>query len=109
MRAPVLVLVLGIALLFARTAGADPITISGIGTLNDAVACGTPRFRRCVQQLLGFTAGRGDSFTFSLSYHSASADGLLTLPNLWGVVPRLPTRTHSSTAVTASPSALNVT
>jgi hypothetical protein len=62
------ILAIGIALLFVRAAGADPITLSGSGTL-DFVPCGS-----CAQEAFGLTVAPGDPFTFSLSFDGVGAD-----------------------------------
>jgi hypothetical protein len=56
-------LVAAIALLFARVVGADPVTLSGGGTLDYVGCCGT----------LGSTK-IGDPFTFALTFDSPSSD-----------------------------------
>jgi len=61
-----LLLLVGIALSSLLPAYADPVTLSGSGTVKDVSG---------FQSLLGWSAAPGDPFTFSISYdHSAPVD-----------------------------------
>src|SRR4051794_728659 len=61
------ILVLGLCLLAARVAGADPVTLRGTGTLESV--CG-----RCFQNVLGSTPAVGDPFSFELTFGDVSGD-----------------------------------